>query len=682
MSFVEPAFRDEEIRQKFYQPEYDITCLSRPGNAQKIFNRDQSPTMPEILVECPFCESTVLIPQDQSSDQFVCSTCRSTFKIADAISIDPRAVTSPVAHSAPEAQVSFKPGPVKNSANSLDLPPPPLPASSPQGLANLLVDSPTATSSIRHQLQRRKKTQGLVFAGTMLGFTLLIAVFGTLIVIRLQSGPTAQPPASTPLANVSTPDPATEAASAVPEIEAAASHSPDTLVAEEPVVPPPPPKFIFLSKKQAMDVWKTTRPHLLSLEIEGPLGKQFATGTLCDSRGWVLTSYQAIKDAWQIEAIAAVDSLAESTGNPPLRDLVRGIVATDPEHDLALLSVNRRFVVSFASLNLGTDNKIVQGEYLLACAPPSRANYHGIAEVKIESRGLASELGPDARSKTKALSLDSPTTLWLTISGGTGIYPGAPILSSDGTVKALVSFTKQELAYALPVDRVQDLIRRGTDNLQPLQTPTVRLSSGEPVVLATDHQARQIVAELNETAVTCEAFGWLPSDVPQYQSLQEFSQKFSVGLKYVREQAGLIRPSAEQRAARETVQKVLDQWNDLLAIQVADTIANDRTRIDQINLLAMESLKLGDNNPVPFLGSLHVGGLETPQLILKFEESETFVNVPFDSEGPVMRPGTHWLFFVQTPPRAEQRLYRLPTGGDVKTNTASFQFAIGPLENF
>ena len=92
---------------------------------------------------------------------------------------------------------------------------------------------------------------------------------------------------------------------------------------------------------------------------------------IVDSRGWVLTSYHAIKDAWQVEVTASAKSLEALEKSKPLQDLARGVIAVDPVNDLAIIEVNRRFVVSLANVKIYDDDRIVSGEFLFQSEPPS-----------------------------------------------------------------------------------------------------------------------------------------------------------------------------------------------------------------------------------------------------------------------------------------------------------------------
>ena len=649
--------------------------------------------MSGLFVECPVCEETVDLTSS-SRKSVVCPTCQRPIDLTKTSPMrrNPanQPFSEPTLRASPEALVSFK-----NTNQRDEQPAQPTTATndSPPELKN----STTAAAAkmgghsgfrIRAGARTLKKhrNEKLVFALVVLA-TLFGIAFG-IVFLRLQMKDQNETLASNEPQPVleSNDDSTLSAESGLTTTSTDVGRNNDTEGADEPepvkelplVVPPE--KFRYFAKKQVEECWRITRPHIVSLNIESRYGKKSATATIVDSRGWILTSYQAIKDAWRIEVTASTATLDTTGNDKPLTDLVRGIVAVDEAHDLAILSVNRRFVVSFSDVVVSEKNLLVPGEYLLQAGAPSRKNPHGKHEIRIESRSRFEELSDDSQTRIRSTksdesqsdaALQAADNSWLELDGGERATPGTPLFRINGQMVGMVAFSIDDVSLALPVQHVRKLIKSASGEVAPFVRPETRNNAGNVVNVDSESEARKLTIKLNRAGQACEQFLWLAKNRQQYAALQEFSRQLSLSLEFT--------ISSEDEAGAELVQQQLDIWSEKLSSQLGRLIHDQPERLAKLNQLAESEIKKGDKNSVVFFGSLYIGGIATPKLILKFDEMETFVNVPFDPSDQPMMPESNWLFFVETPSLARPLKINHPVEGAIPTHSATIHYAIGPI---
>ena len=623
------------------------------------------------IVECPVCEEHFR-PTRAPRNQVTCPSCRRTFDLSACLPLADSDVGPPTARPSPEALIGFD-QPELASKSSTDPPP----------LKTATIEIATEGSSgpevhPRHYYRSKRKTTGFLIV--MLLIAVFVGVVGGLLVMQLQKNIDAQNQLAARNAELESSETAIEppAMASTPDVDTSAAPGttqPDASTRPKNNQPRviPQQDFFYFSKQQSNECWQMTRPHLVSLDVEGSYGRQRAVGIIIDSRGWILTSYHAIKDAWNIQVTASTKSLADLDQTQPLTDLVRGIVATDPEHDLAILAINRRFVVSFADLKISDDNRIVQGEFLMQGAPPSEEAPFGLAELKIDQRTSLEGLGPGGKAKAENYQLMSPDLTWLTFASDQPVAPGTPLFRIDGTMVAMASFSVAEQAFCLPLEPLQRLINSADGEVKPFSPPVVKTSTGNVVTVDSDSPARKLTTKLNQIGQACEAFQFFPTDAQQYAQLQEFSRSIIATFDYLAD--------SEDEAGVALVQADLDLWEKKLGINVS-TIANrEPERMKTLNQLARTEITKGNKTHVVFFGILYIGGIQSSKLILKFDEMETFVSTPFDPESEPMLPDSKWLFFVETPALARHLEIRVADEGNIPTESANLLYAVGPIEN-
>jgi S1-C subfamily serine protease len=611
------------------------------------------------LIECPVCEEQFQLAPGQRNKQVTCPSCQRSFELATSVPVPIEVklpTVSPARLTSSELATTEKTPMVRAQSDPV-------------------IDPTSKTAGgieIRPNLFPRKRKK---FDSIVVGLICFVTVIGVAIgLFYLES---RRSEALTQLD-----DAATEAVLPQPESVATGrkeNESSNDNQAEQ--ISPQPrntavefseQKLRFFSKKQIKKSWSKIQPHLVSLEIENQFGKHAATGTIIDSRGWVVTSYQAIKDAWRIQVTAADKSLAAAEGSKPLQDLVQGIVATDPENNLAILAVNRRFVVSLADVGIADKNQIVKGEYLIQAAPPAKQNPFGSSEVRIQSRGSFDGLEKKARLRAESLDLSQSDLTWLTFEGPIPTNAGMPLFRVDGTLMAMTVFRDDQTSYGLSVHHLRKLIDSTNGTIEPIRAPVVRSPVGETVALSDDSVAKQLIIDLNQAGQKCEPFQFLPDDEREYSLLKDFAKSRAAAFEFIVDYEGEM--------DSVMVQMQLDQWGKKLTANIQKIFKSDPDRIFKLNQFAGPQIKRGDKNHVVFLGTLYIGGIQSSRLILKFYDSELFVSAPFDPEAEPMLPGSHWLFFVETPARARRLGISVPGDRIIPTETALIHYAVGPIE--
>jgi len=686
--------------------------------------------MSQSIVECPICEGKFMLPPGMSSTLVICPNCNRQVDLAVKLPVAKPASVIPMARPAPSDQVGFGSvvaGPVASRENFA--------STKPATDVDPITGLPQKIRKKYVPSNRKKKSLAIVWM--IIGFLVTI---GIIAAIMYNSAPaidsddesakaaeTETKTADVPSVGVekvlaadsntekkvalreSTTPGKTTSKSANAEAPAIATTPPKPVDTEAvasidasvpdptPIEPPPRPVFSFHSASAVKNCWEKSRPHLVLLKIEDPRGTTYAAGTLVDSRGYVLTSYNAIKDAWEIEVTGARKPLDENQGVVPLKDLARGIVATDAQHDLALLSVNRRFIVSFGSVDVIPNDKIVPGEFLLLCGPPTPVNYYGKAESKVDFRGTVDQLDPQTRQIVESMQLTQSKLPWFRLSNASIALPGTPAFRIDGTLAAMCIFKDGKSAYAVPANLVKALIAGASNEVQMLKPivrrpDSVNTTGGEPpnatggatevTTYLTDKRITDRIGELEQSAARCRQFNWLPTDMLQYTALQQFTRAAGAA----RDFTVANRAQAEDfaTASKELVTEFRSLDTQLKAISkeiheaLKAALAKNYSSIEKVNEFAKVVMAKKSTAPIVFYGELFSSGTAP---VFKFEEADTYYQIKNDDAVPVMYAESMWMYFIEIKDEGKPQSFKVP-GEDttIKVIPAEFRMAISPIE--
>ena len=381
-------------------------------------------------------------------------------------------------------------------------------------------------------IQKAKRTKKNLYV--ILSFCLIAIVLVVAIIWAVQRNQTQPAMASNADESV-----ATETSEGNERVDSEADREPtnnssdavSTRAGEIPLPPPPREPFaeldspakgsnsfskptnLFKAKKMMDNGWFNLKPYLLELYADTPTGRKTATGMIVDSRGWVVTSYNAFKGASEIHLRRAVD--VDRSDSKRVRDKVRGFIAVVPEHDLALLAINRRLIDTFEDLPLSNDeNKLVASQYVIQAQPPSKLYPYAVEETQIRQTALISDLDSSISKRLEFRDFD-PQIRWLGHENRAPMKIGAPLLDDNGDVLAMntAAFdTTTKQTIALPAKYINDLKKFAVDKILPLPFGgNVAQQNDVPIstpVVAIDADSRSLSENLNRLGEQCQAFSW------------------------------------------------------------------------------------------------------------------------------------------------------------------------------
>ena len=545
----------------------------------------------------------------------------------------------------------------------------------------------SGVESIRRDYELRMKRKFITTIVTACVFLLIIGALVTMLILQIRSvNQVAEIPGPDPVAETSNDaleekaDSADEASSPDKPKDETKTDSDNSVQAKPPKDEPvrklqfkdlPPQKFAYLKKAQVEDAWTTIQPQLVNLKVYDARGSHMAVGTIVDTRGWVLTSYSAVVGASKIEVMQSVRSIDELTDDV-LTDQVRGVVAIDQSNDFILLSINRRFVISFSEVEYANSSKVVESAYFVQSAPPTFTNPYAKHEARISVRGELDDLDQNAQDKAIKSKLGEPSGLlgskdepktdddpltWLVASSPKQPLPGTPLVTVRGRMAAMNVFSDSRSGQYVLVDDVPDLIASADGKIQPLSVLGGATSEAVLIAVADDHALREQSVGINQTGEACKAFNWIPETEEQYKTFQQFAVYFYELKEYSRENAD----SDDQND--QAIVKQVTAWENSLTERFVEIIqgSNDEERKKLQNLnqkFARPAIQKGGQVVVLF-GQVDPVGIRGDRIILNLYGDDTSVSVPLGERDFPMRPETEWLAFVKAPARPKQVVFKV-----------------------
>lgn len=451
----------------------------------------------------------------------------------------------------------------------------------------------------------------------------------------------------------------------------------------EPTIEYTEPKPRIFSKKNIDDTWLKIQPHLVELTAETAFGSVPATGILIDSRGWVLTSYRAIQGAKEISVSPSRKSIQDPQGE--LTDLVRGVISSDPEHDLAILKVNRRFVISLRELTIVDEDRIVVSQHLIQCVPPSNQYQWPAAECRIENRKTTSKLDESQQQYLDRIGYRDADLRWMLHRGQSPRNEGGALVNEKGdlvgmTVKSFPRTSSNDLCLAIPSSYILDLKQNATDTTTPLPLPELdradsrRIAetgqaksepnmSSAPVtsnndglaVLPKDSLRRPLSLALNRAGQKCGEFGWWPTGDEQASDIQQFVDHLVTARRVI-----MAEPDDEKEVP--TLQKQVDYWwpqfssgfqppdglSEEAKSQLNRRYENEMKKEKVLNFVAFTTVHI----PLSMGVDAAINNKESaePTITFKTAGTDLLLTANEDTEWPPLRPGTPCLILGDLQP--------------------------------
>ena len=619
----------------------------------------------QLHIECPICEQHITTPELPANKIVICPSCSRKFRFSEAAKVAPslpaqkKPTTDPDRLSVPDATGKPPAQPISSAVQE------------PLGKTETPASQPsrsTGKSGLALKLKQRRKRR---FISTLITTAVLMIAIGVLtgLLVKqmrqnkvVKNGDTQiSDPETTPTASPST-EPAMENSPAEPKTP------PETLRQQIPKNIPNQ-QFSQLDPKSAQSCWEIAQPNLLSLKVFDGKGTHDAVGTIIDSRGWVLTSYSAVKGASKIEVSSSLKTIQYLGETELLNDVVRGYIAVNKAEDLIILSVNRRFVVAFTTINPITRNNVVKSEFLLQCAPPSLQNLYGGVETRIESRGTLNSLSDVAQATATRMKLKNTDLVWFSAQTSTQSLPGTPLFKIDGDLAALLSFRIDEDNFFVPVNSVNELKAGATGDIKPLKELSPDSETSDFISISDNNPMRESVVRLNQLTDACKQFDWIPTTETEFETLQSLITSYTE-----------IKKQAKKDSSTETGKQIIRQLTQLetslnqRALLFSD---DDQSALKQMNRSFAESALQKPNQPLPIYGEFIQIQIASNQILVRLVGTSTYIRAPYAPTDEPMRPESKWLFFIKTVEAPKTISLELSGGESVPTETVSEFYNFG-----
>jgi uncharacterized membrane protein len=631
------------------------------------------------LLECPACEAEIPAAL-ASNSQCCCPYCKFTFPCSSAV------IRSPESPSTIPLPTDALPVPKKVAAlrGRADAPAAP---TKTENNSQHVVDQPADEiawlnkSSTTHDLPIRpvnKNRAGLLLLGVCLA-ALLVGGIGLLALSQRKPKSQTVVPSS--------PQPKLEVA---------------VLPANQPAVTPSAPspdkkidpsqadlekdweRLTKATREEYYSLWSKVGPYLVRLDIQSPNGNRTAAGVIVDSRGFVATSYGAIADAISIKVRAGPKALA--TGDPfgELADDVRGLLAADPAHDLALLQINRRFVSTFADVALVPNGTTLPGERLVVAAPPSEHRLW-LVDFPILQVQPWPQLFEQFQTPLTRLQLDaSANTSWIAGSVPSERFvPGAPVFDFDGQLVGLLTAVKViDSAIAGPGGAIATLKRSANGSPKPFPIDTAvaerMANEAEATMLlpAVESPAFAPAKELLEAMRAIDANEVITDDPQKLASLGHFADAL---LKVDDFLDGGQLSDEQSRELRNFLAEILDRLQPI----IEHAVEANADKLAAFNELVWENIETE-------AGFLAVGKVFRQDddvdrggrfVIFQLDRTDYYLFTTARFDGPLYYPGSRWLLIGRHVPKV---IYKVADGEsqiDARACETRYVIALDPLEN-
>lgn len=451
----------------------------------------------------------------------------------------------------------------------------------------------------------------------------------------------------------------------------------------------PPQKFRYLSRADIENTWLLMQPRLLTLTVHRAGATTQAVGLIVDSRGWVLTSFHAIAGATKIEVRASAKVIDDLYEADLLNDDVRGVIAHDAQRDLAIVSINRRFVTTFGGIGFGKKNDMVSGQYAIIAAPPSPENPYARVEIKVSNRFDMSALPEPAKKKAEQLKVSDPNNVWIESELDQEPLVGTMLFNAKGELNGVYTFSVDNRRYFLLTDRIESSIKNATDDPQPILTIASEsqkkaLADEAEAAIVTNDPVGAAARELASIGKECESFGWIATTDKQFSKLQTFAARMTEVMLFISE-------NKDKRSERVTVaslKKQTGKWRK----SISETIRSrnkkqleDSQKMIELVAKAVKRPKLsGDQQYLPVFGKVYAAGIVSPDpdsVFITFGKDAGYLKAPYQDTGDVMLPDSEWLFFVKRDADRTTSTHRYQ-GSTFTAVSGQLTFAIGLPSSF
>ena len=403
-------------------------------------------------------------------------------------------------------------------------------------------------------------------------------------------------------------------------------------------------------------------PYMVRLDIKTPRGERKATGFIIDSRGWVATSYEAIKDAVEVNVTLASRDFDTGKAWRETSDRARGFIATDPPRDLAIISINRDLVLNFTDLKIDGGKLVVAGNRLILARTPTSGRRLWLKETRINDRQKFTELDQQVSSQLDDDPNRDTFERWLEHSDPVeDEFRGAPILDADGQVVAINSSLESEgqqpWGYALPIKHLLTLKQSANDSVTSFGNNNPdSIAASDAAGRAGDNAENPTssfpeIDDLNESLAKCREFQFVGRDAEEVEQVELFVER-------LRRAIDLTVDPSKTESDKEKLQKEIDDVVRRTERVVAGFGGEKRRRIaDSNDMMTLDLEVEREEMPVGLVCEVIQGAATSPNfqnrptVTLRAIGTDRLFFVKLDSDNVVLPPGRDFMLFGYANPR-------------------------------
>ncbi len=410
------------------------------------------------------------------------------------------------------------------------------------------------------------------------------------------------------------------------EREEAPPAEEEPLPEEGPPSPPAERKAAPPAERRTAQTLDDVLEAIVKFEVPlaGGARTQYGCGFLVDPRGWVATNHHVVANA----SAAARVRFADGT-----ECRLAGLVASHPEHDLALVALEEP-PPDAPLLDVHYDGGPALGSQVYAFGHPFNADF-SLSEGVVGRVLTTADLLAGSQAHVVAAMKAPEDMVWVQhtakISPGNS---GGPLLSTDGRVIGVNTFVnvKAEFGYASLVAYLRELLADASEEVTPF--PDAPPSHPAPGTFAGRVRPGQMVVSadrMRRLFNVGRSFAWAPKTPEQYRTLADLAKQMTLA-KHLEAYPQLVRSSPE------AVDRLVDFTDRLfLELRTADW---DTGQSEAINRFAVEGLKSAGDGTVLYTT---VVGNHRNALLLELDGTEQQVVVPVPPELSRSPRGTNWL---------------------------------------
>ncbi len=520
-------------------------------------------------IQCPKCQSRFQLPSQITGNRVWCPSCGCALTRRPAAPPNTEAPDSePIVDGSPVRPTSSVVAPRRLQTSARTDPPA---APGQESAASLFqFDLPGGVAAANADSVYPWRRPSRTWPGIVAALLATGLIAGLFLLIAWMADGQNRAPATDSQTFAEAPEPVASGPSEIEKGDPGAGESPSPDLAPElpPVVETPE----YFSRRQWDQAWQRVHGYLVRLDIETPLAGRQATGLIVDSRGWVVTSLSAIRDAARVTVTVAAKRLDDEPQWMVLSDEARGIIATDPANDLAIIAINRSQVINLTDPVLATEDRVVPAQRLLIARTPPPRHRPWLTECRIERRASFPELDPKWQQMLSGNDLHCDDRFrWVIYAPKqkTSLAPqlaGSPILDLQGTVVAFnTGYSVANAALAVPAESVAALLKSISG--QPQARPFARSGElnrmtggtapgGNTAAADPNDEFSRLVAQVEEGIRSCRATDWSADDATEYTTFQNLVRDIVTARDWLASNS----PDDAQLATRtEWVQNQMDE---------------------------------------------------------------------------------------------------------------------------